>query len=685
MIRIRPPIPLLIVALQLLSLSTKSLAKDQIGFEQTDPVNDEIAKAVAKYTNVKPEIMFALFWKESHYDPSLDNPQTSACGLAQMVIKTARSVGLDDCHDATKSVWAATQYFSTLVQRFSRPGITSVDRLAVAGYHIGPGCVDLALRGQACQIIEKTASECALAKANSKTCVSIISRPCESHRWSDCIPPQTQEYVRSVYDNYRPLGQSMIDWQRKKAQVEEQNRVTTKISGQISDLESRPTQTPETNAAILIKQDELKEARLRLDQTKKEAGDAKDEATKRETELLLQLGNLKSNYRRALNSAGDTPDLYLYERDAHSLGSGYVRPANDVCAHWTIYSNAYRSFHYVGGAGTIVSSYLPTDLISSVEKIGHAGVVTLEFSVDDNLGATNVRLTNAITPEYESAARQILALHLFPPFTTEQLKVPDPYQLTGCRDLSARRSVTVVFGRQLDAGFSNVSDPHWEAVKNALGELKDVPALKVIWAFAQTGSSASGATNTVYVTRPDNGAVYPHICRNDASYYENTTLRTSIVLFKGPDEYSSTRGQIYKATNGPPDLDCAQLLMPNRLPISNAVSYVGNCKFPEILADEVHDCFVDLQLDGNFAIWFVNRTTNLPAMVQFGFPNRDLRVFSGYKKVGGIALPMTMKFLQSGPLNDGSAVEVRILEIDDSVLPYSLFQPDVMDPDGKAQ
>ena len=94
----------------------------------------EIQKAAKKY-NIDPDMLRALIWKESGFDPYAESPM-GALGIAQFMPATAASFGIDPM-DPYQSIDAAAKYIRNELDHFG--GSTEK---ALAAYNAGRGAVE---------------------------------------------------------------------------------------------------------------------------------------------------------------------------------------------------------------------------------------------------------------------------------------------------------------------------------------------------------------------------------------------------------------------------------------------------------------------------------------------------------------------------------------------------------------
>lgn len=99
----------------------------------TAELQRDMLEASQKF-NINPTLLDALIQAESSWNPKAQSKR-GAQGLAQLMPRTARSVGVTDPFDAKQSIHGGANYLKQLMDRF---GDT---RTAVAAYNAGPTAV----------------------------------------------------------------------------------------------------------------------------------------------------------------------------------------------------------------------------------------------------------------------------------------------------------------------------------------------------------------------------------------------------------------------------------------------------------------------------------------------------------------------------------------------------------------
>jgi len=92
-----------------------------------------IREAEVRY-RLPPGLMLALVWAESRFNPMAISP-AGAAGLAQLMPKTARELGVSNRHDPAQNIDGGARYLSQMLDRFGEI------HLALAAYNAGPGAV----------------------------------------------------------------------------------------------------------------------------------------------------------------------------------------------------------------------------------------------------------------------------------------------------------------------------------------------------------------------------------------------------------------------------------------------------------------------------------------------------------------------------------------------------------------
>jgi soluble lytic murein transglycosylase-like protein len=89
----------------------------------------------AREHGVREELIRAIIQTESEFDPRAVS-QRGACGLMQLMPRTARSLGVVDCFDARENIQAGTRHLKFLLRRYR--GSVS---MSIAAYNAGEGAV----------------------------------------------------------------------------------------------------------------------------------------------------------------------------------------------------------------------------------------------------------------------------------------------------------------------------------------------------------------------------------------------------------------------------------------------------------------------------------------------------------------------------------------------------------------
>jgi soluble lytic murein transglycosylase-like protein len=92
-------------------------------------------EAAARKNGVRPELIRAIIETESRFDASAVS-ERGACGLMQLMPRTARSLGVVDCFNASENIHAGARHLSVLLKRYEG----SLD-MSIAAYNAGEGAV----------------------------------------------------------------------------------------------------------------------------------------------------------------------------------------------------------------------------------------------------------------------------------------------------------------------------------------------------------------------------------------------------------------------------------------------------------------------------------------------------------------------------------------------------------------
>lgn len=122
----------------------------------------EIARSAAKNEGIDENIFLRQIKQESNFNPSATS-SAGAIGIAQFMPETAADLGVDP-YDPIASLKASARLMAQYVRQYG-----AYDK-ALAAYNAGPGGV------------AKAIAMCASASRN----------------WRDCLPSETQEYIRNI-------------------------------------------------------------------------------------------------------------------------------------------------------------------------------------------------------------------------------------------------------------------------------------------------------------------------------------------------------------------------------------------------------------------------------------------------------------------------------------------------------
>lgn len=98
------------------------------------PYENVIQEAARKH-NVDPALVKAVIKAESNFNP-LDRSCKGACGLMQLMPKTAKVLGVSDIYSPDENIHAGTRFLKDMIYTFN--GDTEK---ALAAYNAGPGAV----------------------------------------------------------------------------------------------------------------------------------------------------------------------------------------------------------------------------------------------------------------------------------------------------------------------------------------------------------------------------------------------------------------------------------------------------------------------------------------------------------------------------------------------------------------
>lgn len=106
--------------------------KYNLNFAENNPLVKQTFDEAVKQ-GVNPHTMIRLFNQESNFNPKAKAKTSSARGVAQLIDKTAKELGVTDPHDPDQAIPAGIRYFKQNLDRFEGD-----ERKAIAAYHDGP-------------------------------------------------------------------------------------------------------------------------------------------------------------------------------------------------------------------------------------------------------------------------------------------------------------------------------------------------------------------------------------------------------------------------------------------------------------------------------------------------------------------------------------------------------------------
>jgi hypothetical protein len=109
--------------------------------KQVAKANDEVEAAIAeaaKQYNISADIIRAVAWKESRYNPKAVS-SAGAQGIMQIMPETGKGLGLEDPFNIQQNITAGAKYLRQMMDRYGNDL-----QLALAAYNAGPGNVDKA-------------------------------------------------------------------------------------------------------------------------------------------------------------------------------------------------------------------------------------------------------------------------------------------------------------------------------------------------------------------------------------------------------------------------------------------------------------------------------------------------------------------------------------------------------------
>lgn len=107
---------------------------------KSGPTIERIKEAInrsAGANGVDPALIYYVMKRESSFNPTADNPLSSAAGLMQIIAKTRKRFGVTDPYDIEQSTEGGTKYLRELLNMFK--GFPNQIELAIGGYFLGEG------------------------------------------------------------------------------------------------------------------------------------------------------------------------------------------------------------------------------------------------------------------------------------------------------------------------------------------------------------------------------------------------------------------------------------------------------------------------------------------------------------------------------------------------------------------
>ena len=102
-------------------------------------VQQLLVQAANRY-GLDPSLLIAMAQRESNFDPNAYNPSTGACGVMQLIARTAAAYGVTNCKDPAQNIDGGAHVLADLVSQFG-----DVIK-AVAAYDWGSGNLSAAIR-----------------------------------------------------------------------------------------------------------------------------------------------------------------------------------------------------------------------------------------------------------------------------------------------------------------------------------------------------------------------------------------------------------------------------------------------------------------------------------------------------------------------------------------------------------
>jgi Transglycosylase SLT domain len=624
-------------------------------FQRNAAINEEIIDAVAKHRNiapVPPELMFALFWQESHYDPNATTTKSTACGLGQIITSMAHKVGLVDCKDIKQNVDASTMIVASELKHYSSSMFRSLDKyqLTVASYYQGDACVSYSLHSQTCNFIDN----------------KIVVSDCHKQTWVECLSKDAQTYLHMVYYEYRPLAIVFVDWRRLQESVGQKEALVSdikaklEVSGLPIEVEGSTSSTNRSSSA-----ESLKDARDSLQKTETEEERAHQSFVAKYNQINNQYGALQHAHSVLLEQANMPIGTYLLERDAE-----YDQPivvvngaVMGVCARWTLFVNDHVTFH-VQDVDRVVQRPLPPNLEGYVSKTRHGSYVIMRFSLNSDYSPTNLQVIQEIGEGYAAYAQQILAMYKVLPFSPDQVRVAKQFAVSGCNPASPRE-VRVVFGRELNPdGYQQEEvEEGWKRVVDALGVFKEP-----LYLSFDTSEKINGvlvySSHLSWARGDDALAGHLHLCRIDAT---DTRWGPSTVIWRGKDLYRIENGKITQQSEVNAGPECgSESIVQSLIGRFGVVIAVGECTLTIAATPDNYECFVQMGRSYRTGtpmvtgIVAVNHDSDFPAANLLGFDLNLVFKSSDYRKISGAYIPY---HTERDEMSDNSSYEFDISDV----------------------
>lgn len=660
-----PPLALLV-----LLVLAPQIADCETATARNARINQEILRvARQRDTAIPPELLFSVFWQESRYNPTAQSKTTTACGLAQITAGTANRLGLRDCHDIAGSVRASARLLATAAAHFRSAQFRGEDtyRLAVAAYHAGQKCIDIAFNGQACSIVELDRQACLDARKQGKTCVSIVTVTCNAASWFNCIPTQTQTYVRSVYDTLVPLARLFMAWRKAQQDLDDAKGAVDGVSKDIESLVNRASGSKAEAVDLQFKRQQLVDARDLVTRNTRILQNANAAFEQKFKEIEFQFSHVEADYKQVRGEEESDPSGFLLERDS--------RPPDEddgPCTVWTLYVNDDSIVEY-RRSGVITRRALPSKWARFVKQQKHGGFVTLQFSIGQDLRATSITTERHVGVLYDAVAQDLLTGFRFPGVTPEEFIIPDEFQFTGCAAPSDRRAVSFIFGRPDDVRvkdelIGNPSTTEWSAISKGIGSPESIDDVALDYEFFDDDEPSRESLTTVYISRQKDIPGHPHVCRMET----HATGETVVTVIRNHDVFQRKSGVVTHSFNPEGPDDCVFRTLQNKFVFADQYIYVGQCSFgPDSERTSKYECFVALPASMDpIALIAVNPESKFPEIAFEGSNQELAETFSDVREVEGVKLPFSIKYWFE---KDDSEYEWKTLSVRLSPIPPTMF------------